>query len=547
MSELKPAFKPYNLETSLFDDCGDDCIVIDVGGGEYAPNTPSLKRVADKVDGYLRNIDAPAFAAKKLYITGQWIASPLDMESVGEPEAIETKECARKVAEWKEATEKIGSLIEQMGNLEELTWFSGLPFTAAVLEKLSNSMLKKLVVDLGEPVRLDENGDIIHESYITFNELRPLQEQVKLKELRLFRVHDSIQAIVWETIFRNTSDGGMRILELQMAKAPIVRSEQWKKAKDVTGLTVPTEEATEQGYKGKDGKGVLHYTIGTGEYLDDYCIRKARIASGLDEAIPLPLWGLKLDGFVIDSLPFQHELSDIVLLICGENCVDAGLRAPKTARTPRNKWSRAVNNATSHCLIQWPHWAGIFDNRGDQRDQLGVVVSQESAFSTSLTDIVLSPIMPLTEEALNLKDLDNALADTNKSSSAMQLPTAHMSLETVSNKSERGSEVPTPANVSSAAILSPLVTAYDNPPTTLSASQSDLSVVMVDGAEDSLSPTSTLSSFEHVSPPAIYTAGDASTEGSAMLTAEVDKTVKKSTLAHKVRRSFDWLTGSSSS
>jgi hypothetical protein len=39
-----------------------------------------------------------------------------------------------------------------------------------------------------------------------------------------------------------------------------------------------------------DGKGILHYTFGTGEYLDGLCMRKARIASGLEEAKPLPLW-----------------------------------------------------------------------------------------------------------------------------------------------------------------------------------------------------------------------------------------------------------------
>jgi hypothetical protein len=39
-----------------------------------------------------------------------------------------------------------------------------------------------------------------------------------------------------------------------------------------------------------DGKGILHYNFGTGEYLDGLCMRKARIASGLEEATPLPLW-----------------------------------------------------------------------------------------------------------------------------------------------------------------------------------------------------------------------------------------------------------------
>lgn len=91
MSELKPALKPYNLETALFDDCGEDCIVIDVSGGRYGPFTPSLSSVVKQVDGYLRQVDVPAFAAKKFYVTGQWITTPLEESFVGETGAVEIK------------------------------------------------------------------------------------------------------------------------------------------------------------------------------------------------------------------------------------------------------------------------------------------------------------------------------------------------------------------------------------------------------------------------------------------------------------------------
>lgn len=46
---------------------------------------------------------------------------------------------------------------------------------------------------------------------------------------------------------------------------------------------------------------------------------------------------LKLDGFVVDYLPFEQELSRIALLTCGKDCIDSGLRAPKTPRTPHSK------------------------------------------------------------------------------------------------------------------------------------------------------------------------------------------------------------------
>lgn len=330
-----------------------------------------------------------------------------------------------------------------------------MPFTAPIWEGLRTT-LTKLVLDLGEPVRLEQNGEFLHKSFITANEMKPLQEQVELKELRLFRLHESIQPLVWETVFRNTSDSGMRLLDIQMASAPIVRSESWRKAPDVIGLTVPTEDSEEKEYKGMEGKGVLHYSIGTGEYLDNFCMRKARISAGLDEATPLPLWCLKLDGFVVDHLPFEHELSQIVLLTCGENCVDSGLRAPKTKTAPRNKWSRVVNNETSHCLIQWPNWTGIFNEKGDQRNRLGVVVPQELGLSTPADEVPPTPVVPLTKSFLDLNELEEALDKPLQRGYF-----AGAAKVSISNLSTRGSEVPTPTVASSVTGESPYIAAYD--------------------------------------------------------------------------------------
>lgn len=91
MSELKSVFKPYSLETELEADYGKDCVVIDVSGGKHASTIASLKRVVDQMDGYLRKVDAPALAAKKLYVTGHWMATPLDMQNITEADAVEIK------------------------------------------------------------------------------------------------------------------------------------------------------------------------------------------------------------------------------------------------------------------------------------------------------------------------------------------------------------------------------------------------------------------------------------------------------------------------
>jgi hypothetical protein len=128
------------------------------------------------------------------------------------------------------------------------SWISSLPFMSCIWETLSTS-LTKLVLDLGQPVRLQQDRDIEYKSYITPIEMKPLQQQAELQELRLLNMHDSYQSIVWETVFHNTSDSGMRVLDLQMAAAPLVRSEHWRKASDVFGLTVSTENTKEKEYK----------------------------------------------------------------------------------------------------------------------------------------------------------------------------------------------------------------------------------------------------------------------------------------------------------
>jgi hypothetical protein len=421
---------------------------------------------------------------------------------------------------------------------------SGLPFLPSVWDELPTS-LTKLVLDLGQPIRLEQNGEVLHRSYITSNEMKPLQDQTQLKELRLFHIHNSFQPMIWETVFRNTSDGGMRVLDVQMASPPIVRSEQWRRAKDVVGLTVPTEDSEGKMYKGLDGKGVLHYSVGTGEYLDDLCIRKARIASGLDEATPLPLWCLRLNGFVIDHLPFEHELSRIVLLTCGEDCIDSGLRAPKTLKAPHNKWSRVVNNATSHCLIQWPNWTGIFDAGGHQRNKSGEVVPQELGLSTPLENLPPSPIVPLTEESLNLKDVDEALgeplhADSFDTPLAPTSSVAQTPLSAVSNASTRGSDVPTPTVASSSTACSPAFPSVDGSTTTSMQSFASSDFIALDEVNSS-APPSVSGSFDGAETAASDVASNIATAGSS--TPALEEEDDMSAIVQKVRQSLYLVSG----
>ncbi len=109
--------------------------------------------------------------------------------------------------------------------------------------------LTKLVLDLNNPVDIMNDGFTLAELYIRAEDMEPLLNQTKLKELRLLRLRDSLQFIAWQTVFLNEAEGGMRILELQMHQAPIVRRDDWRKAVDVHNLTVAHAGLLEKEYK----------------------------------------------------------------------------------------------------------------------------------------------------------------------------------------------------------------------------------------------------------------------------------------------------------
>ncbi|KAL1796895.1 hypothetical protein ACET3X_005435 [Alternaria dauci] len=534
MAELKDNLGSYILEKALTADRDKaDCFVLDVGRDKNGDVVSSLEHVVEQVDNYLIDVYDRLAPVTKLYVVGEWKPT---VPKKGEQE-------------WPNACDRIAMLVEHMPALTELTcvhllaapacwlmissWISGLPFMAVIWEKLSTS-LTKLTLDLGQPVRLEQDGTKEYRSYITPAEMRPLVQQTKLKELRLFGMHDSLQSVYWETVFRNTSEIGMRVLDLSMAAPPIVRQNHWHKAEDVRGLTVPKADSKEKEYKGVDGKGILHHFFGTGEYLDDFSMRKARIAAGLEEAKPLSLWCLKLDGFVVDYLPFEHELSRIALLTCGKNCIDSGLRT-RIDFTDQNidRWGMIVNNATSHCLIQWPNWTGVFDDRGDQRNHQGDVVSQATGLSTPVEEYssICSPV-PLTKESLHMKDLGEALDGTINDDGyfpahPLSIPATvgKTSLSMASNVSTRGSSITTPV-VPSTARSSPEMPAMPDAVDTSPIGESLISVASATTA------VSSNSSYDKVS----LLDDDEVTDDS---TSAAENSFK-----HKIRRSWDWLSGS---
>jgi hypothetical protein len=261
---------------------------------------------------------------------------------------------------------------------------------------------------------------------------------------------------------------------------------------------------------------------------------------------------LKLDGFVVDYLPFEHELSRIALLTCGKDCIDSGLRAPKTPLTPHNRWSKIVNNATSQCLIQWPNWTGVFDDRGDQRDSHGEVVSQETGLSTPANGQLSPSPTPLTKESLQLKDLGDALEDMGKQGAfpvilpeSLSLAATNTPRSMASDVSVCGSDAPTPA-AGSASPGSPKLPTVDGSAVYGNTSLMGASLILVESANTINSTISTDGSFDHVSPADIDAAPVVGASGFNS-TATAEKNASKTDgFKHKVRRSLDWLSGSRS-
>ncbi|KAJ4362209.1 hypothetical protein N0V95_001453 [Ascochyta clinopodiicola] len=488
LSKLETLLQPHSIAAVCAADRANNksYVLIDVGRDSKGRAVPSLERLKRKVRKCLATEKKHVFATTKLYIVGEWHTVELS-EELDERQKILA--CAK---EWDDGVDALRKLIGTMGKLKELVWTCGLPFMASVFNELP-TRLTKLVLDLGNPVRVFDDTKVLTKLHIRADDLKPLLKQTRLLELRLLRIRDSVQFVAWKTVYLSQIPGGMRILELQMDAAPIIHNEHWRKATDVRGLTVAMPGLLEKPNKGDGGKGSLHWKFGYGEYLDSDCIRKARIESGIEEAVPLPLECLKLDGFVVDHLPFEYELTDIILLTCGEKCIDAGMRAPKTQAEPYNAWSKQVNNVACRCLIQWPNRTGIFDTEGDQRDMHGDVVAQDAGLSTPYSEYPPSaPQLPLTEKTLNMKDMGDALNDVAKADYFTFPPTPRplvvpdTPLGAVSNLSERGSEVPTPTTND--------VPTVDGSITSGSVSATSSYIFHANGGHDStpeISPTST--------------------------------------------------------
>ncbi|KAH9868695.1 hypothetical protein J1614_007767 [Plenodomus biglobosus] len=270
MAARESDLEPYRLEKAVASDCREhdhNCFAMDVGHNDFGQEVESLQRLNEVVDYHLDNSEGLK-PIRKLYIIGAWrLTSPTE-ESEGECQrgevstpdkvlvigtrlsTISTTNADPAQAYWRHQ----GRRGVAPGRQEDLQACqqddqAGGVDVKWVWEGLSTSMTK-IILDIGYPVRLMFDGyKSTQKGFISSSEMKPLVKQTKLKELRLFHMQDSYQSIIWETLYRNSTDEGMLLLDITMAVPPLVRSKDWRKASDVAGLAVAVVESGDQEYK----------------------------------------------------------------------------------------------------------------------------------------------------------------------------------------------------------------------------------------------------------------------------------------------------------
>ncbi|KAJ5212936.1 hypothetical protein N7449_000105 [Penicillium cf. viridicatum] len=177
-------------------------------------------------------------------------------------------------------------------------------------------------------------------------QLRPLCEFRKLRVLRLTGMLKSYQRIIWQAVWLNPQ---LTTLELEMAveldiKKPGARG--WKPITDGWVMNVKSFGAPV--YYGEHGDGEISSKIGYGEYLDKFCIEKARLLAGVTGfPVPryLPVKHLTLTGFAVDGDAFGMWFRNLEEVHFKKNCIDCGFWLSRAQRDVRVRHSNKLGVA----------------------------------------------------------------------------------------------------------------------------------------------------------------------------------------------------------
>ncbi|KAJ5970030.1 hypothetical protein N7501_006278 [Penicillium viridicatum] len=170
--------------------------------------------------------------------------------------------------------------------------------------------------------------------------LRPLSEFRNLRVLRLTGMFQSYQSIIWKAVWLNPQ---LTILDLEMAVALEIKEpgpRGWKPITD--GWVMNVKSFGSPVYYGENGDGEISSKIGYGEYLDKFCIEKARLLAGATGyPVPryLPVKRLTLAGFAVDGDAFGMWFRNLEEVHFKKDCIDCGFWLSHAQRDVRVRHS----------------------------------------------------------------------------------------------------------------------------------------------------------------------------------------------------------------
>ncbi|OQE35116.1 hypothetical protein PENCOP_c014G04895 [Penicillium coprophilum] len=183
-------------------------------------------------------------------------------------------------------------------------------------------------------------GEIVI-TILSLEQVRPLGEFRNLRVLKLTGMMKSYQPIIWQTVWVNPQ---LTTLELEMAvgleiNKPLGPSE-WETIEK--GWVMSIKSCATPVYYGYTGNGEIWHRIGYGEYLDKFCIERAKVvalSSGFSVPSYLPVKYLTLTGFAVDGDPFGMWFRNLEEIHFKKDCVDCGFWLSRAQRNVRVRHS----------------------------------------------------------------------------------------------------------------------------------------------------------------------------------------------------------------
>ncbi|CAG7936530.1 unnamed protein product [Penicillium nalgiovense] len=199
--------------------------------------------------------------------------------------------------------------------------------------------------DLDGPSAMSEEDaaepeDEIQITLLTLEQMRPLTQFRNLRVLKLVGMMKSYQPVIWQVVWLNPQ---LVTLELEMAVGLDIENPVgpggWKPI--TKGWVMNVKSWAPPVYYGQ-GDGEISTKVGYGEYLDKYCIEKAKVlalSTGFPVPPYLPIKRLTLTGFAVDGDAFVMWFRNLEEVHFKKDCVDCGFWLSRAQRDVRVRHS----------------------------------------------------------------------------------------------------------------------------------------------------------------------------------------------------------------